>query len=153
MRRETRRLLSPSGRRGLFPGGDRVNALEIHLQSGFQRDTVLIWADGDEVGEILAALTHPASGLAGVLREAHAQRRARLQIVIPNRRLRHEIALPAGTPYVGVSVHGNRIRVHLSRQAFRYPDPARTQPYGLESVRRAIIRCPRRILMHEIPGR
>jgi len=131
-----------------------VNALEIHLQSGFQRDTVVVWADGDEVGEILAAHTHPASGLAGVLREAHAQRCVRLQIVIPNRRLRREIALhPAVTPYVGVSVDGNRIHVHLSPRAFQYPDAAPAHPYGLASVQRAIVRCPRHILMHGIPAR
>lgn len=129
-----------------------MHGLEIHLQAGFHRDTVVVWADGGEVGEILAARTHPASGLAGVLRETRPQCRVRLHIVIPNRRLRREIDLhPALTPYVGVSVDGNRIDVHLSRDAFRYPDAAPSRRHRAAPVRRALIRCPRRTLMHDIP--
>lgn len=129
-----------------------MSGLEIHLQAGFQHDTVVVWADGGEVGEILAARTHPASGLAGVLRETRPPRCVRLQIVIPNRRLRRAVDLhPAVTPFVGVSVDGNRIHVHLSRHAFRYPHAAPSRPCRLAPASRAVIRCPRRTAMHDTP--
>ena len=96
--------------------------LEVHLQTGFVCDTALVWADGDEVGEIMSASTDPATGLAGILRRAvDAGHTTALTITVPSQGLRRRIVvLPHRTPWIGVSIAEHRVRFRLSDRPFCY---------------------------------
>lgn len=126
-----------------------MNRFEIHLQGGFRDDNVVIWADGKELGEVLSARTHPASGLATIVGSPWPRCCVRLGIVIPNRRLRREIHLdPAATPHLGISIDRNRIRFQVSLQPFCYARRRGVPAVRYAGPRRAVRCCARRRLGH-----
>ena len=95
--------------------------VHLDLQAGFKGDTVVVRAGGREISRREDVTTNYSIGRADSARLEVPSGSVELEIAVPGKHLSTRVALdPASTPFLGVSVVGDRIEHRSSATPFEY---------------------------------
>ena len=95
--------------------------VHLDLQAGFAGDTVVVRAGGREISRRADVTTDYSIGRADSARLEVPSGAVELEIAVPAKRLSTRVALdPVATPFLGISVVGDRIEHRSSAKPFEY---------------------------------
>ena len=99
-----------------------MSVLRINLQEGFTNDTVVVWANGQEVFNKTGVKTRLQIGLAGAFEVDVPESSVDIQIALPLKNVSESFELQVSEPvHLGVSItHEGRITHRVSQEPFGY---------------------------------
>lgn len=98
-----------------------MGRLTIHLQDGFDDDTVVIRVEGKEVFHKAGVQTKLLLGYADIIEAEVPEGLASVEVGVPSRQVSDSFQVEVQPKaHVGISLHGDTIRHLVSKRAFGY---------------------------------
>ena len=98
-----------------------MRELNIYLEEGFLKDTVLIFINGEKIYYKEGLTTHAVIGLADSFTTSISNGQVEIEIVFTNRKISRKITIdPTTTSHLAISVKDKDIHYRVSKEPFSY---------------------------------
>jgi len=95
--------------------------LNLYLEEGFFKDTVLIFVNGEKVYHKEGLTTHAVIGLADSMTTNISNGRVEIEVICKNRNMSKKIAIDLKTAiHLAISVKDKGIHYRISKEPFSY---------------------------------